>query len=184
MQKYRKMHEGVLILSSCINLIHWPPGTKVCRAIQERIKNSAYLSYLIDLEVSGYVKNPTFKLPLRESNLLLAEKVRYWKNIDWTRPIVYDVLDVEHAGGEIYTRGIILISLTPEVTVSQQGVSRQYEVLQPSDPKNDIKRPTLQADRLLEFDPGQNLAISMSYIGWENDYFLIWFGSSETHLVK
>src|ERR1700743_3075902 len=139
------------------------PATKVSRTIKRKIKSSTYLGYLIELEVSGYVENRCFKGPFQESIDLLAERVRYWKEMNWTERVVYEKPNNQNLSNMVICRrGIILRSTMPEVfrSLPSPNIALQYDVIQPSLRLPDSKVPSIKritlprGHKLLDFDPG------------------------------
>jgi hypothetical protein len=134
---------------------------QVCKELYDAIEESPLLNYIIELGVAGYIDNPAYVASPAQRILLLAERIRYWKDMTWSEKITSEPRGTlsQHPKDVIFSRGTILRT-EPLGTTGK----KVYEITSIKTGNVDIARPSLPfniepTQVVLNMDVGQDLLV-------------------------
>ena len=121
------------------------------------------LNYKIELGVAGYIDNRNYVATPAQKLILLADQIRYWKEMTWTQRISYQTPGLSYKTDTRYCRGLVI---RPIVPVEFENCKFEIVQLRQSLSEREQPPPHIFALRypiaVLSFDPGQDLLVAFA----------------------
>jgi hypothetical protein len=136
---------------------------QVCKDIYQATESSPLLNYIIELGVAGYIDNPSYIASPAQRILLLAGRIRYWKDMTWSEKFTLEAEGnySQHPKDVKFSRGTIL-----RTGIVEHGVRKEriYELAPIKIERSNIIQPpllfNLNIDQaVINIDVGQDLLI-------------------------